>query len=121
MNWIVPISADALPAWAAWRDKAPTAAFGMTSPMLPIDSMTGTTIPAGPPTPAKDSATKVSPAAMNIASAARSTRAAPKRRIRCGLSCEDRMNIAALQPNSMPYCAGEKPKCWMNTGEEPPI
>ena len=29
-NCIVPIKAEALPAWAAWRDRAPTAELGMS-------------------------------------------------------------------------------------------
>ena len=41
----VPSRADALPACAAWRDSAPTAELGITNPMLPIATTTGSTTP----------------------------------------------------------------------------
>ena len=47
----MPISAEALPACAAWRDSAPTAAFGPRKPLLVMASATGKNTPNSPPSP----------------------------------------------------------------------
>ena len=49
-----------------------------------------------------------------------STRKWPKRRSRCGLSCAQQIRPKELAPKIMAKRAGERPKPWMKTGDDPP-
>src|SRR5579864_6459070 len=105
-NWLVPSSADAVPAISPWRIIAIAEPFGNTNPCAATYTKTQAKTAASPPTPVSTATKSSKPAASCTRFAFRSTR-------QIGVLCDIRPLIcdaatmpAAAAPNSQPNSAG---------------
>ncbi len=101
-NCQVPISAAALPAWAAWRVSAPTATFCRVKPRQSMLETIRPMVSGRIRMSAKDSTTRLAVVHSSTRTAVRITLDAPKRGRMCGLTWEATMKPAAHRPNRPP-------------------
>ena len=77
LNCSVPNRAEALPARAGWRDSAPTAALGNTSPVQASATAAGMKTPSSPPKPVRAVTASTATALAEVRSVKDTTRREP--------------------------------------------
>ena len=115
----MPIRAEALPACAAWRDRAPTEVLPLLNPWQLMAITSGATSSGRMCTPLNATTVRVVVAASEIRLIVVSMNDRPNRGSRRALTCEPAISPQEHRPKISANCAGDRPKPWMNTGADP--